>query len=404
MSLEIQQVYDKNCLKLGENQQPNFKIQVLQDNQQQINFKEYVEQLQNQDHKEELAFMDAALQEIGYKSIRFAGKGSFGTVIIGEDQNKNRFAFKLISIRTIQGNINKDKKNQAQKEAQIMSQMDHSNVVKFYKSYETFNYFIIQMEECKGDLYKLIEINHFLSLESFIKYGKEISEGIQYIHDKGLVLRDLKPDNILIDKMNVAKVADFGLAAHVMRGTSRVNYSFQGAISFRAPELQNEICQQFFEQLKQEDSCLVQQSKKSDCFSLGLIFCFCLGASFEKLFDIIKQGPSKIDTPANINSVREQQCIDRMLKLLCEQHPNKRMSIQNVIIQFEILQNQYLSSQMNQYLSSQMNQYLSSQMNQQVLIQTQPISNQKIIMLAENQSGYNQLADNIKEENEKSQI
>ncbi|EAS05522.2 tyrosine kinase domain protein (macronuclear) [Tetrahymena thermophila SB210] len=378
MSFESLQVYDQNSIRDHENYLAKYNIQILQNNKQQLSFKEYLENLENQEQKDDFTFMDAALQEIGYKSIRFAGRGSFGTTIIGEDQNQNRFAFKLIFIRTKHGQINQDIRGKALKEANLMSQMDHPNVVKFYKYYETQNYFIIQMEECKGDLNQFMKSYELLSIESFIKYGQEISEGIQYVHDQGLVLRDLKQDNILIDQMNVAKIADFGLAAYVEQGSSRVKYSVQGAQLFRAPELQDELCQNLIQQLKKENPSLVLQSKKSDCFSLGLIFYSCLGTPLSKFIKILQDGPASIDTPVMIEGQQEFQCIDQMLQLLCEHHPNKRMKISDVIQQFKSLQKIYLPN-LNRY---------------PIPIKIQRISNQKIIILNESNRCNNYLKDN----------
>ncbi|EAS05523.2 kinase domain protein (macronuclear) [Tetrahymena thermophila SB210] len=343
--------------------------------------------MQDQEQKDDFTYMDAALQEIGYKSIRFAGRGSFGTTIIGEDQNQNRFAFKLIFIRTKHGQINQDIRGKALKEANVMSKMDHPNVVKFYNYYETQNYIIIQMEECKGDLNQFMKSYELLSIESFIKYGQEISQGIQYVHDQGLVLRDLKLDNILIDKMNVAKIADFGLAAYVMQGTSKIKYSVQGAQLFRAPELQDELCQNLIQQLKKENPSLVLQSKKSDCFSLGLIFYSCLGTPLSKFIKILQDGPASIDTPVMIEGQQEFECINKMLQLLCEHHPNKRMKLSDVIQQFKFLEEQYLPN-LNRYPAP---------------IKFQTISNQKILTLTESKSCNSKLKDNYGIQEEKNQ-
>ncbi|KAL4476352.1 hypothetical protein ABPG74_010085 [Tetrahymena malaccensis] len=324
---------DENLLRLN--------IQILQNNVNQMSFEEYAKSLQNQEDYKDLKYMENVLLERKYKPIRFAGKGSFGKIIIAEDEYQNKFAFKFILIMSKYGQVNQDLKYKALREAYIMRTLNHPNIVKFYGYFETSHFFIIKMEECKGDLQQLINCNHRpLSVESLIKYGHEISSGLQYIHDQGLIQRDLKPDNILIDLMNVAKISDFGLSAHAENG--RIDQSIQGAQCFRAPELQSEFCSDFIQKLEKENPNLILQSTKSDCFSLGLVFYSCLGLqSFENI-NLIENGPDKINVPIKIQNNTEYQCIEQLLKRLCQQHPNDRMEISDIIKEFENLKKTHL--------------------------------------------------------------
>ena len=85
------------------------------------------------------------------------------------------------------------------------------------KNLEVIGYFILEnkailiLELCgTNTLYDEILKNGYLNESKFIKIAKQICEGIQYCHNKGVVHLDIKPQNILMDEYFRPKIADFG--------------------------------------------------------------------------------------------------------------------------------------------------------------------------------------------------
>ncbi len=68
-------------------------------------------------------------------------------------------------------------------------------------------------------------------------YFLEILIGLDYIHQKNIVYRDLKPENLLIAVDGHVKIADFGLAKPLLHSNRKVAYSFCGSPEYMAPEM-----------------------------------------------------------------------------------------------------------------------------------------------------------------------
>ncbi len=114
----------------------------------------------------------------------------------------------------------------------------------------------------------------------------QMARGLQYIHSKNLIHRDVKPENILIsyDNPAVIKWADFGLSRSVTTGSKSFAWSdLKGTERWFAPELMDET-----------DEIKVKGSTKCDIFALGCVFFFYLVPKIHPF------GFSKFDTQANI--------------------------------------------------------------------------------------------------------
>jgi serine/threonine protein kinase len=101
-----------------------------------------------------------------------------------------------------------------------------------------------------------------------------LAEGLEYIHSKNLIHRDIKPGNVLIyvdstDGQITMKLADFGLSKSVNgRGSYTMNSGVKGTYTYLAPEL--------LQKLMQNEEILGRGTIKSDVFALGLVFVFLL--------------------------------------------------------------------------------------------------------------------------------
>ncbi|KAM8972145.1 protein kinase C delta type-like [Pelodytes ibericus] len=91
---------------------------------------------------------------------------------------------------------------------------------------------------CSGSLYDFMKKNGPLPLATTTFIAAEIVCGLQYLHGKGVVHRDLKPDNILLTGEGHIKICDFGLAASDMNGDRRAK-GIIGTTGYIAPEMTN---------------------------------------------------------------------------------------------------------------------------------------------------------------------
>jgi serine/threonine-protein kinase len=126
--------------------------------------------------------------------------------------------------------------NRFKREARILSKLKHKNIVKvldwhFGKeiSYITFEYFE------SGNLRSLVRSGK-ISEEIKFKLVKELFEGIDYLHKNNVIHRDLKPDNILVNKKYDLKITDFGLSFLYNDEFTTRNYSILGTPGYMSPE------------------------------------------------------------------------------------------------------------------------------------------------------------------------
>lgn len=169
-----------------------------------------------------------------YKIGRFLGKGAFGKVNLG----LHILAGRLVAIKS----FNKKKvdleklRRKIGYETMILSSMHHRNVVKIYETFETQRYYMISMEYIScGDLLSYVRKRTKLSEQVAKFIYKQIVLGIKHIHSRGIVHRDIKLDNILIDIHSNIKICDFGVAKKMKR--SEIFYDQCGTPAYIAPEI-----------------------------------------------------------------------------------------------------------------------------------------------------------------------
>lgn len=139
------------------------------------------------------------------------GSGSFGIVYkVRKNSSEQLFAMKSLSKAVLQ----KQKQlKYAISECKIMRQLNHPFIVPLHYAFQTPKYLYLILELCaNGDLFGLLEKKGKLSEQIAKFYLAEVILALEYLHDSGIIYRDLKPANVLIDNEFHAKLADFGLA------------------------------------------------------------------------------------------------------------------------------------------------------------------------------------------------
>ncbi|KAI1889225.1 hypothetical protein AGOR_G00176950 [Albula goreensis] len=164
------------------------------------------------------------------------GGGRFGQVHkCVENSSGLTLAAKIIKARTLK------EKEVVKNEIQVMNQLDHANLIQLYAAFESRNDIILVMEYVDGgELFdRIIDENYNLTELDTVLFIRQITEGLQYMHQMYILHLDLKPENILCVSRatNKIKIIDFGLARRYKpREKLRVNF---GTPEFLAPEVIN---------------------------------------------------------------------------------------------------------------------------------------------------------------------
>jgi len=128
-------------------------------------------------------------------------------------------------------------------EIRILQRLDHQNIIKYYGCCFQKEYKFFVMEWAKdGNLSKLLSEENIQWINDGKKIALDVSKGLAYLHEKSILHRDLRPDNILITKENgirIAKLADMGLSRTIRKSmTGSVSRSGRvSTIPYSAPEL-----------------------------------------------------------------------------------------------------------------------------------------------------------------------
>jgi len=149
-----------------------------------------------------------------YKIIEELGKGGMGTVYKALDTRINE----EVAIKLIRSEIAADEKTleRFSNELKLARKISHKNVCRMYHLDKEEDTSYISMEYLEGeDLKDLIQKKERLTPEEAIRIAKQVCEGLAEAHRLGVVHRDLKPQNIMMDKEGSAKIMDFGIARSV---------------------------------------------------------------------------------------------------------------------------------------------------------------------------------------------
>ena len=210
--------------------------------------------------------------------LKCLGKGSFGEVYLTSKQGtKQKFATKKIDRKFTQ---NPRAKKYLDNEINILKEIDHPNIIKLIEVHETTQYIYLVMELCNGGglsdcLEDHIKKNKGPFPEEVVQYlMRQIVSGLNYLHKRNILHRDIKLDNILVDFDNEedrknknmmkakVKIIDFGFARHLQ--PSQLAYSTLGSPINMDPGILRKLN-------KMEHSNEYGYDQKADIWSLGTI-------------------------------------------------------------------------------------------------------------------------------------
>ncbi|KAG6908427.1 hypothetical protein DXG01_004652 [Tephrocybe rancida] len=165
--------------------------------------------------------------------LRCVGKGAFGKVrVVQHKQTRELYALKYI-------NKNKCVKMKAVpnvvQERRLLEEVDHPFIVNLrYAFQDDENCFFVLDLMLGGDLRFHLERLGSMSEEVVRFYVAQLSSALAFLHDSGIMHRDLKPDNILLDERGNAHLTDFNIAVHF--GERRLT-GVAGSMAYMAPEI-----------------------------------------------------------------------------------------------------------------------------------------------------------------------
>lgn len=197
-----------------------------------------------------------------YRLIQLRSRGGMGSVFVAEHTTMNR----RVALKIISKQMGRDpaKLERFLAEARTIAALDHANIVRAYDvDHEGERYFLV-MEYVEGrDLQQMVEDDGPLDFSRAADYIRQAACGLAHAHERSMIHRDIKPANLIINRQNVVKILDLGMARLIAEGASEsdADEKIIGTVDYMSPE----------QALESEDL-----DHRADIYSLGCTFYFLL--------------------------------------------------------------------------------------------------------------------------------
>lgn len=167
--------------------------------------------------------------------VRCLGKGSFGEVYhVVHKSTSKPFAMKVILKSKVLTGSNL---RYTITERNVLSFIRHPYIVPLHHAFQTPEHLVLILQYCQGgNLQRLIQSERRLQLETACLYTAEVLLALIHLHERQIIFRDLKPENVVLDDNYHAMLTDFGLSKEDVLGP-RDAKSFCGSYAFLAPEI-----------------------------------------------------------------------------------------------------------------------------------------------------------------------
>lgn len=245
------------------------------------------------------------------------------------------------------------------REIEVHLSLNHINIIKALNYFEKDSKLYLVMDYISATtLYDFIENKeNYLSLFDIINIIKQLAKALQYIHDNGIIHRDIKPNNILIDEYKNVYIIDFGCAKRIFSDNITLSKIMIGTVNYMSPE-----------QIISHD----EIDGKTDIFALGCTFYQLIANKLpfrgnnirETINNILHSNPTPLKNLNNNIPFKLEVIVHQTLS----KDPDKRCATANLLINYldklleepEIYFNQGKYYQENNNLNEAFNLYKKS--------------------------------------------
>lgn len=251
-----------------------------------------------------------------YQILQLLGEGGMGRVFLGYDYLLERH----VAIKCLHTKQTEEKGlRRLKKEARILAKLNSPFIVQLYEFIHQDQQFAIAMEYVKGaTLNQYLDSRHFSNTDG-LRWLHQLASGISAAHEKGIVHKDLKAENIIVSDEGRIKIMDFGIA-----GNHGELLTLQGKVSGS------------FTAMSPEQALGNTVDQRSDLFSLGILAyrIFCARHPFGLIQNpaaiVNKLLYETIVPPENFNTLGPE--INQLITKLLEKDPKNRPASAQVII------------------------------------------------------------------------
>ncbi|XP_066533295.1 serine/threonine-protein kinase Nek1 isoform X2 [Hoplias malabaricus] len=284
-----------------------------------------------------------------YEKVKKIGEGSFGkAILVKSREDGHQYVIKEIGI----SRMSNKERQESRKEVAVLANMSHPNIVQYKESFEEGGCLYIVMDYCEGgDLFKKINNQKgvLFSEEQILDWFVQICLALKHVHDRKILHRDIKSQNIFLTKDGTVQLGDFGIA-RVLNSTVELARTCIGTPYYLSPE----ICEN------------KPYNNKSDIWALGCVLyemctlkhAFEAGNMKNLVLKIIRGSYPPV-------SAHYSQDLRSLLGLLFKRNPRERPSV------CAILDKPFLARRIHKYLSPQL---IAQEFSQSLLFKQPKIS------------------------------
>jgi len=175
-------------------------------------------------------------------ALRVLGRGSFGRVVLVQKRHGlgtgALYAMKILRKSHL---VRRRQIERTKTERKVLSKLDHPFIMKMYYAFQTTEKLFLVLDYCPGGelFFHLSRYRRFQEPVARF-YAAELLLAIGHLHKNGIIYRDLKPENVLLDAYGHVKLGDFGLAKDGIRHPTQGAKSTCGTPEYMAPEVLNQ--------------------------------------------------------------------------------------------------------------------------------------------------------------------